>query len=80
MLIEPVYIGENAVITNSVVGPHVSVGANSNVRDSRVSNSIIQSAATVRHANVTNSMIGNSASLTGRPNDLSVGDFNALQV
>jgi glucose-1-phosphate thymidylyltransferase len=80
VIIEPVYIGDNAVITNSVVGPHVSVSASATIEDSRVSNSIIQSAATVRHANVANSMIGNSASLTGRPNDLSVGDFNALQV
>jgi glucose-1-phosphate thymidylyltransferase len=80
VLIEPVYIGEGAVITNSVVGPHVSLSGGASIEDSRVSNSIVQSAATVRHANVTNSMIGNSASLTGRPNDLSVGDFNALQV
>ena len=58
----------------------MSLSGGATIEDSRVSNSIIQSAATVRHANVTNSMIGNSASLTGRPNDLSVGDFNALQV
>ena len=80
VLIEPVYIGENAVITNSVVGPHVSLSAGATVEDSRLANSIVQSAAVVRHANVANSMIGNSASLTCQPADLSLGDFNALRV
>ena len=80
VIIEPVYIGENALITNSVVGPHVSLSKNAVVEDSRLANSIVQTEATVRHANVANSMIGNSASVTGKPADLSVGDFNTLRV
>jgi glucose-1-phosphate thymidylyltransferase len=80
VLIEPVYIGENAVITNSVVGPHVSLSANATVEDSRLSNSIVQASAVVRHANVANSMVGNFATLTGKPADLSLGDYNALRV
>jgi len=80
VIIEPVYIGENAVITNSVVGPHVSVGNNSNVRDSRVSNSIVQTSASVLNAAIANSMIGNFASVTSKAADLSLGDYNVLQV
>ena len=80
VLIEPVYIGENAVITNSVVGPHVSLSAGATVDDSRLSNSIVQTSAVVRHANVANSMVGNFATLTGVPSDLSLGDYNALRV
>jgi len=75
-----VYIGENAVITNSVVGPHVSVGDHSNVRDSRVSNSIVQTSASVLNATITNSMVGNFASVTSKASDLSLGDYNVLQV
>jgi glucose-1-phosphate thymidylyltransferase len=80
VLIPPVYIGEGAIITDSVVGPHVSLGDQSNVRGSVVSNSIVQQSATVLHANVTNSMIGNHATVTGTPNDLSLGDYNTLRV
>lgn len=80
VLIPPVYIGEGAVITDSVVGPHVSLGKQSNVRSSVVSNSIVQQSATVLHANVTNSMIGNHATVTGTPDDLSLGDYNTLRV
>ena len=80
VIIEPVYIGENAVITNSVVGPHVSVGEKSDVRDSRLSNSIVQTAASVLNAVITNSMIGNSATVSSKAADLSVGDYNVLRV
>ncbi|UOQ53486.1 sugar nucleotidyltransferase [Hymenobacter cellulosivorans] len=80
VLIPPVYIGENVVVTDSVVGPHVSLGDQSNVRSSVLSNSIVQQSATVLHANVTNSMIGNFASVTGTPDDLSLGDYNTLRV
>ena len=80
VIIPPVYIGENAVITDSVVGPHVSLGAESNVSGSVVSNSIVQQSATVKHANVTNSMVGNHATVSGVPHDLSLGDYNTLRV
>ncbi|TVT37819.1 nucleotidyltransferase [Hymenobacter setariae] len=80
VLIEPVYIGENAIITNSVVGPHVSIGNQSNVRDSRVSNSIVQTSASVLNAAITDSMIGNFASVSSKAVDLSVGDYNVLKV
>ncbi|TPG64542.1 sugar phosphate nucleotidyltransferase [Hymenobacter nivis] len=80
VLIEPVYVGDNAVITNSVVGPHVSLGANANVRDSRLSNSIVQTSASLLNTVITNSMVGNHAIVTGTPDDLSLGDFNNLRV
>ena len=80
VIIPPVYIGEGVVITDSVVGPHVSLGADTKVSRSVVSNAIVQQSATVEHANVADSMIGNHATVTGRPHDLSVGDFNTLRV
>ncbi len=80
VLIEPVYIGEGAIVTDSVVGPHVSLGSHANVRDSRLSNSIVQQSASVLNAVITNSMIGNFATVTGTPDDLSLGDYNQLRV
>ncbi|RZL16095.1 MAG: nucleotidyltransferase [Hymenobacter sp.] len=80
VLIEPVYVGEGVTITNSVVGPHVSISAGARITDSRISNSIVQGAATVNNATITNSMVGNSAIVSGHPLDLSLGDFNVLKV
>ena len=42
VIIQPCFIGEGVTIENSVVGPHVSVGQKSVIRDSRIKNSIIQ--------------------------------------
>ncbi|MFL5730517.1 MAG: sugar phosphate nucleotidyltransferase [Cytophagaceae bacterium] len=78
VIIPPVYIGDNAEITNSVVGPYVSVGAGTKISDSVVKQSIIQEKATVKNANIANSMLGNNASYESRPADLSVGDFNVI--
>ena len=80
VIIEPVYVGEGVTITNSVVGPHVSISAGARITDSRISNSIVQGAATVNNATIANSMVGNSAIVNGHPLDLSLGDFNVLKV
>ena len=80
VLIEPVYVGANAVIINSVVGPHVSLGDGATVADSRLSNTIVQNAAVVSNVVVTNSMIGNSAGVISIPHDLSLGDYNQLKI
>ncbi|RYE18593.1 MAG: hypothetical protein EOP42_30435 [Sphingobacteriaceae bacterium] len=78
VIIPPVYIGDNAEINNSVVGPHVSIGNGTKVTDSIVKKSIVQEKATIKNANISNSMLGNSATFEGRSADLSVGDFNVI--
>ena len=77
-IIEPVYLGEGVVITNSVIGPHVSVGDGTKIDNSIVSNSIIQTNTEVSNANISNSMLGNFAKLEGKPKDISVGDYNTI--
>lgn len=78
VLIPPVYIAKGATIRRSVVGPHVSVGAMSVIEDAVVKNSIVQTNARVSGTVLTNSMIGNYVSYTGRPADLSLGDYNVV--
>ena len=78
-IIEPVYLGENVVIRNSVVGPHVSVGDGTKIDSSIVNNSIIQTNSEVKNANFSNSMLGNFAKIEGKSMDLSVGDYNTME-
>lgn len=75
-IIEPCFIGAGAVIENSVVGPHVSVGESSTVRDSRIWNTIIQKNCTIENAVTQNSMFGNNVHYAGHAADLSIGDFS----
>ncbi|MBC8046021.1 MAG: nucleotidyltransferase [Fimbriimonadaceae bacterium] len=76
-VIHPCYIGENVFIENSVVGPHVSIGENSTIKNSVISNSIIQSSTIINNKIITNSMIGSNVQLTGKADDMSVGDYTA---
>ena len=75
VVVPPCYIGAGVKLVNSVVGPHVSVGSGSTITDSRVRNSIIQHKCTLKNSLIENSMVGNSATITGKFSDISVGDY-----
>ena len=79
VLREPCYIGQNAKIKNAIVGPHVSIGENVSVETSVITNSIIQNDSHIENKIINNSMIGSSVSLTGKMEDLSIGDYTSTQ-
>lgn len=78
VIIKPVYIGENVKLYNSVIGPHVSIGDNTIIRNSCVQNTIIQSNTSIENANLQNSMIGNFVTLKLKSSSLSTGDYNEI--
>jgi glucose-1-phosphate thymidylyltransferase len=75
IIIEPCFIGENVIIENSIIGPHVSVGAQSKIMNSIIANTIVQTNSVIHNKNIHNSMIGNHVNLTGIKEDLSIGDY-----
>jgi glucose-1-phosphate thymidylyltransferase len=79
VIIPPCFVGDDAVIENSVIGPYVSVGEKTKIVDSRITNSIIQSESVVSRAILNNSMLGNFATFEGSSQDLSLGDYNAVK-
>jgi glucose-1-phosphate thymidylyltransferase len=74
VIIEPCFIGENVVLKNSIVGPHVSLGANTKVNDTIIKNSIVQQNSKINSANLQDSMIGNYVEVNGITADLNLGD------
>lgn len=78
-IIEPCFIGENAVIRNTVLGPHVSVGHNTNIENCVINNTIIQNESQISNKVIANSMIGNKAVVKGKADDLSIGDFCEME-
>ncbi len=78
-IIEPCFIAPGAVIKNSKVGPRVSVGANTTVENSTLSDVLIQEESEVRNANLTQSMIGNKAKFDGKFSTISIGDYSVLE-
>lgn len=78
VVIPPCFIGKNVVIKNSVVGPHVSIGADSVIERSIIVNSNIQTNSVVKNSNLENSMIGSFAQVNGLAQDLSLGDYSTI--
>jgi glucose-1-phosphate thymidylyltransferase len=77
-IIEPCTIADNVVLKNTVIGPHVSIGSNTTVENSEISNSIIQTNSVVKNIKFHNSMIGNNVTLDGDSQQLSIGDYNTI--
>jgi len=79
LIIEPCYIGENVVIENSIIGPHVSIGNNSSVKNSIVKNSIIQTETSINGVILEKAMIGNKAIVHEKAKNISIGDYTTIQ-
>jgi glucose-1-phosphate thymidylyltransferase len=71
-------LDDDVIIENSVIGPHVSIGAGTKVTDCRISNSIIQKSSTLREATLKNSLLGNFVNFEGKSADIDLGDFSTI--
>ncbi|MCB0552179.1 MAG: NTP transferase domain-containing protein [Phaeodactylibacter sp.] len=80
VIVPPCYIGQGAEIRNSVVGPYVSLGNNSLVEHTVISNSIIQNNTKVLRANLHHSMLGNEVDYQGEKSEISIGDFSEYKL
>lgn len=76
VIIQPCFIGKNVKIHASVIGPHVSIGANSVVENSIIRNTNIQQNTQISNAIIADSMLGSNVVYKGRSKDLSLGDFS----
>ncbi len=74
IIIPPVFIDKGCKISNSIVGPNVSIGENVHIESSIIKESIIGPFAELNYAVLTNSLIGNDASLQGTVHSLNLGD------
>ncbi len=79
-IIQPCYIGSGVVLENSIVGPHVSMGAGTKVSHSVVSNSIIQTNVKIENSRVDNSLIGHFAQVKSTAKDLSMSDYTVVNI
>ena len=78
-IIQPCYVGENVVLTNSTVGPNVSIGNDCKLDQVIVKNSLIQSHSTLKNANLDQAMIGNHVYFDGEFKTISIGDYSVLE-
>ncbi|MBE0409494.1 MAG: NTP transferase domain-containing protein [Anaerolineales bacterium] len=74
VIIPPVFIHPKAEVMNSVIGPHVSLGAESAVSNSIIRDSILEDHANVSDVILEKSLIGRFAQIQRRAGMISAGD------
>lgn len=79
IIIPPVSIAPNCTILDSIIGPHVAIGANTNITQSIVRDSIIGSYTNLFDVVLDNSLIGSDASVKGLSRSLNIGDNTEIE-
>ncbi|NUY80174.1 NTP transferase domain-containing protein [Flavobacterium sp. MAH-1] len=78
-IIPPCFIDKDVVLINSIIGPNVSLGRATHVTESKIKDSLIQTHAHIKNADLDNAMIGNHASFDGNFKSISIGDYSVLE-
>ncbi len=74
IVIEPVFIGEGAVVRDAVVGPNASIEANATIERSVVRDSIVFASGSVSDSTLRDSLVGQHAEVHHVAQPVNVGD------
>jgi len=79
-IVEPVYIEDGVTITNSTVGPNVSISAGTVVAGSELRDCVVGGGSTIRDAHLHDSLIGDGVVLEGVRGSTTVGDDSEVRI
>ncbi len=80
-IVEPVYIGKNCTVKNSIIGPYATLGDNCILEDSIISETVVLDESNIVNCKISNSVIGSKCSLEGLVNyNLRVGDYSQIKL
>jgi glucose-1-phosphate thymidylyltransferase len=80
VIIPPVYIDDSVSIEESVIGPFVSIGAEAEIRNSIVRDSIINQRAYVENCLLEGSILSESAVIRARAHHVNLGAYSELEL
>src|SRR3972149_2197147 len=75
---QPVFIAEDADITNSIIGPYATISSGCKIKECIIKNSIIDSNSHVEKALLDNSIIGSNSFVRGAYKRLNSGDSSEV--
>ena len=78
-IVPPVYISPRAKVSGSVIGPYASIGDGVTVDSCIISDSIINENAVIVNMNLNNSLIGPSATIIGRREQINIGENSEIR-
>ena len=76
---DPVYIEDDVTMSNSVIGPNVSIGAGSKVEGSTLTDTIVGKRAKLKGAQLHNSLLGDDVVVEGLKGELTVTDHSEIR-
>ncbi len=76
---QPVHIAEDVKITDSSIGPNVTIGAGSVIAGCTLSDTIVGSSATIKKSTLRNSLIGDATVIEGFEGELTVADHSEVR-
>jgi len=79
IIIPPCYIAKDAIILNSKIGPHVSVGSGTTIKSSTMKNTIIQHNSYIDGANFNLSIIGSNVEYNQKFKNVNIGDYSTFK-
>ncbi|BBA16978.1 sugar phosphate nucleotidyltransferase [Blattabacterium cuenoti] len=80
LIINPCSIEENTNIENSIIGPYVSIGKFTKIKNSKIKKSIIQNYTIIQHANLNHSIIGNHSIYIGeKERKVNLSDYSVFK-
>ena len=77
-LTAPVYIDPSAAISNSSIGPYVSIGAHCVVEHSTVRDTVLEEGAAVRNSHLNHSLVGSRARVEELRGSVNIGDDSSI--
>lgn len=80
VIIPPVSIAQGCSITNSIIGPNVTIGENTTIKSSIIKDSIIGSYAELDEVVLHSSIIGSDAYVRGLSQSLNIGDNTEIDL
>tara|TARA_Y100000766_G_scaffold214462_1_gene186171 strand:- start:539 stop:1528 length:990 start_codon:yes stop_codon:yes gene_type:complete len=75
----PCFIDSGVVIKDSKIGPNVSIGKDTVIASSVITDTIIQSNCTISGAHLKNSIIGKFVEYSPNATELNIGDYSTLK-
>jgi glucose-1-phosphate thymidylyltransferase len=80
IIMEPVSIHKSCEVTQSIIGPYVSVAEGAQITKCLISNSIVENNATVSECLLSDSLIGSNAILKGNKINLNIGHSSVVEL
>lgn len=80
IIIHPVSLGKGCEINDSIIGPNVSIAADTVIKSSLIKNSIIGQFSEIKNVILDNSLIGSDAVVIGKSQGLNIGDNTEIDL